>query len=58
MTVATSHGRMPSAQRKAGLRMIELDLVLNYFPVLSGVAVAAGQVEFAMRTLRGSKRPR
>ena len=52
MAVAASHGRMPSAQWKAGPRMIELNLVLDDFPISSSVAVNARHVQHAVRTLR------
>ena len=51
MTVAARHSGMPSSKWKPGLRMIELDLVLNHFPVRGGVACDAGNVDVSMRTL-------
>ena len=58
VTVTARHGSVASAQRKAGLRVIELDLVLDYFPVRCRVAVDARQVQLAMGALRGCKRAR
>jgi len=49
---------MPSAQRKPGPRMIELDLVLDDIPIRSSVAVNARNVQRAVRTLRRGERPR
>jgi len=58
MAVATGHRGVPSAQREAGLRVIELDLAGNNLPVHCGVTCVAGDVELPVRALRGSDGPR
>lgn len=58
MTVAASDSRVPSAQGEAGLRMVELDRVLDHLPIRRRMAVDARRIEFAMRALRRSERPR
>lgn len=55
MTVAAGHSGMPSSKWKPGLRVIELDLALNHFPVSRGVACDAGNVDVSMRTLGCSR---
>jgi len=52
VAIAASHRRVPPAKWKAGLSMIELDLLLNDFPVLDGMACIARQCEFSVRTDR------
>jgi len=58
MAVAACHHRVASPQGKPGLCMVEFDLVLDYLPVCRGVAGDARQIQRAMRTLSGRKRPR
>lgn len=58
MAVAASHGRMPSPQWEAGPSMIEVNLVLNDFPICSSVAVNTRHVQRTVRTLRRSVRRR
>ena len=52
VAIAAGHRGVPSAKRETGLRMIELDLVLDDFPVRDGVARIAGKVEFSVRAVR------
>ena len=54
MAVAAGHGGVPSAQREAGLRVIELDLAGNHLPVHGGVTCVARDVELPVRALRRS----
>jgi hypothetical protein len=52
VAIAASYRRVPPAEWKAGLSMIELDLVPDYLPVLDGMACIARQFESSVRTDR------
>jgi hypothetical protein len=54
VAVPACHSHMASLQSETGLRMIELDAVLDHLPIRGCVAVDAGYVELAVRALRGS----
>ena len=58
VAVEACHNSVTSPQGKPGLCMVEFDLVLDYLPVCRGVAGDARQIQRAMRTLSGRKRPR
>ena len=58
VAVAASHRGVPSAEREAGLRVIEPDLAGNNLPVHGGVTGVARDVELPVRALRGSDGPR
>ena len=57
MAVAACHGGVTSAKRKAGARMVKLDLALDHLPIRSGVTRGAWHIELPVWTLSRRKRP-
>jgi hypothetical protein len=57
VAVAACHGRVTSAKRKAGARMVKLDFALDHLPIRGGVAGGARHIELPVRTLSRRKRP-
>ena len=52
VAIAATHRRVAPAEGKAGLSMIELDLVPDNLPVFDGMACIARQLEFSVRADR------
>jgi hypothetical protein len=57
MAVAACHSCVASAKRKAGARMVKLDLALDHLPIRGGVTGGARHIELSVWTLSSRKRP-